>query len=223
MKKNYNAYKGKLSVSQIVHGMNIAEENAHRLVEDASILLNSGRYPTAFSLALLALEELGKVILLRYLVIIKKNSERVEIWKAYRSHTTKNAMWMMQLFAIVRRITDNSKPNFLDAFEYSLTFDQAKQLGFYSDYLGKSRWWNPLENCDDKFAKKIVCFAKLLIKNIKHTEKEIELFNKHIGPLWESKDNSNKQAIENWENEMNEAGLSVREVIGLGKYPDQKE
>jgi AbiV family abortive infection protein len=45
--------------------MNAAIANAQRLAEDAQLLLDAERFPSAASLAILALEEAGKVIILR--------------------------------------------------------------------------------------------------------------------------------------------------------------
>ena len=51
--KKLNAYRGPLSAAEIVAGINVANANAFRLVEDAQALLAAGRCPTAASLAAL--------------------------------------------------------------------------------------------------------------------------------------------------------------------------
>jgi len=56
IKKQLDSYRGQLNPVQITDGMNVARRNALRLLEDAEILLNSGRYPTALSLAILSIE-----------------------------------------------------------------------------------------------------------------------------------------------------------------------
>ena len=45
--------------------MNAARRNARRLAEDAKLLLEAGRYPTATALAVLSIEESGKMSILR--------------------------------------------------------------------------------------------------------------------------------------------------------------
>lgn len=222
MKKKINQYKGKLSATETANGMNIAEQNAFRLVEDATILLDSKRYPTACSLAVLALEELGKIVLLRVMALTTSDSERVEFWKSYRSHTDKNILWLMQVFTIIRsKFSDDSKSIFNEASDNSIKFDQVKQLGFYSDCLGKSLWWNPSKINKDT-ARKFVKFAKRLAKNNKHTEKEIEIWCKYMGPLWKSK-NYNKQAMNDCSDALEKVGISSRVIMGLGEYPDLEE
>src|SRR5713101_6953648 len=61
----FDQFGGRLSASQIAAGMNAAEDNAARLLADAQLLLNAGRYPTAASVAILCIEEAAKVSILR--------------------------------------------------------------------------------------------------------------------------------------------------------------
>ena len=63
-------YKGKLDPEQIAQGMNAARRNAQRLADDAKLLLSAKRYPTAASLAILSIEESGKVSILRGIAFI---------------------------------------------------------------------------------------------------------------------------------------------------------
>ena len=58
-------YSGKLSPKQIADGMNAANANAKRLMNDAKILLEKGSIPSAAALAILSIEETGKLSLLR--------------------------------------------------------------------------------------------------------------------------------------------------------------
>ena len=69
MKTKLQPYRGKLSLGQIVAGMNAAIRNARRLADDAKTLLDLSRYPTAASLAILSIEESGKVSVLRLMAI----------------------------------------------------------------------------------------------------------------------------------------------------------
>jgi AbiV family abortive infection protein len=80
-----DSYKGKLNPSQIAEGINVAIKNSYRLAEDAQILLDAGRYPTAASVAILSIEESGKAGILRRLAIAETDDEVSQIWKDYRS------------------------------------------------------------------------------------------------------------------------------------------
>src|SRR5260370_21921451 len=81
---------GRLSAEQIAAGMNADEDNAARLLADAQLLLDAGRYPTAASVAILCIEEAAKVSILRRIATCKDDTERRELWSAYRSHRCKN-------------------------------------------------------------------------------------------------------------------------------------
>jgi AbiV family abortive infection protein len=54
-------YRGQLSASQVAEGMNAATRNARRLADDAKIMVDAERYPTAAALAALSIEERGKL------------------------------------------------------------------------------------------------------------------------------------------------------------------
>ncbi|GAJ11010.1 unnamed protein product, partial [marine sediment metagenome] len=111
IKKQLDSYRGQLNPVQITDGMNAARRNASRLLEDAEILLNSGRYPTALSLAILSIEESGKATILRRLAIAKDNASLNNSWKEYRTHTAKNAAWILpQLAAGGAKTLDDLSP-----------------------------------------------------------------------------------------------------------------
>jgi hypothetical protein len=57
--------------------MNAANRNARRLVADAKLLLDAGRYPSAAALAALAIEESGKTSILRTLAVVKNPGNSV--------------------------------------------------------------------------------------------------------------------------------------------------
>ena len=119
LKRKLDSYKGKLTPQQIADGMNAALENAKRLVEDAKTLLNAGRFPTAASLAILSIEESGKLPILRSLALARNDGEIKETWKEYRSHTKKNAMWLLpQLVAQGARKLDDMRQLFDESSEH---------------------------------------------------------------------------------------------------------
>lgn len=57
MAKKLEQWKNTLAAEKIVEGMNAASSNARRLLNDASALFDLERYPSATSLAILAIEE----------------------------------------------------------------------------------------------------------------------------------------------------------------------
>jgi AbiV family abortive infection protein len=70
--KKLNSYTGKLNPEQIAEGINVAAHNALRLSEDAQILFNATRYPSATAFAILSIEESGKIPILRSLLLLKQ-------------------------------------------------------------------------------------------------------------------------------------------------------
>ncbi len=89
-----DAYRGPLDCAQAAEGINAANANARRLAADAQTLLDAGSYASAVSLAALAIEESGKVSILRAIVLAEDEQSLKLEWKRYRSHTSKNCHWI---------------------------------------------------------------------------------------------------------------------------------
>ena len=121
--------------------MNAAEENAARLLADAELLLNAGRYPTACSLATLSLEEAGKIWTLRRIATCNDDAERRAVWTQYRSHQTKGRHSIIRkVFARHACLRDELSGAADSRTEGSGTIDMVKQLGFYTDCVGDATW-----------------------------------------------------------------------------------
>jgi hypothetical protein len=71
MGTKFNFYRGKLSPKQAAEGMNAAAQNAKRLCEDAQLLFEARKFPTACALAILSIEESGKLPFLREIACVK--------------------------------------------------------------------------------------------------------------------------------------------------------
>jgi AbiV family abortive infection protein len=167
-------YRDKLSPKQVADGMSAASRNAKRLLEDAEILLKAKRYPTAVSIAILAIEEVGKCPILRSLATAKNGEMLKEGWKAYRSHRTKNVMWLFPLYVLSGvRTLDGFRPLFDENSKHKERLDDLKQGGFYTDCLGKGSWANPEDLIDDVIAKFIVKTARSLTKEHPFTERRL--------------------------------------------------
>lgn len=209
MQKKLVAFRGKLSAAEIAKGMTVAGHNARRLVDDATTLLAAGSFPTAASLAALAIEEAGKASILRALALAKNDAEIKEEWKAYRSHTNKNIAWLLPaLAASGARKLDDLHPLFDQDSDHPFLLDQLKQLGFYTDCLNNGHWAVPTEIVEQDLAQMIVKVADLLAKDKDVSEKEIELWIEHIGPVWKKDPAWMKKALANWYTAMQAAGLA---------------
>lgn len=206
--KKLPSYRGKLSASQVAHGMNAANANARRLLEDAQVLAQMGRFPTAASLAALSIEESGKASILRGLAAAKSPEEATVAWKDYRSHTRKNVGWLLPEMAIkgAQKLED-FRPLFEAGSEHPHVLDQVKQLGFYTDCLGDANWSVPSEVVDEELAKSLVQVASLLVGKKEVSAKEIELWIQHVGSAPKGDLAAGKEALISWYAAMQEAGL----------------
>lgn len=202
------AYRGALSAKEIAAGINAANANALRLVEDAELLLNSGRFPSAASLASLSIEEAGKVSILRQLSTATSRDEVAAAWKSYRLHTQKNAHWILpDLAAKGARKLDDLRPLFEKDAKHPFVLDQIKQLGFYTDCLGNQHWSIPLEVIDEELARNLIQTAKVLVGKRETTVQEIELWVQYVGAAPKDDLNESKKALVNWYAAMQAAGL----------------
>jgi len=189
--------------------MNAAAKNARRLAEDAAMLLSARRYPTAASVAILSIEEAGKVSILRALALATSDADAAETWKDYRSHTRKNVAWLLpQLAAAGARKLDDLRPLFDETSDHSFVLDHMKQLGFYTDCLGRAHWAIPVDTIDEQLAKMLVRIAQLFARDHEYTEREVELWIEHVGPVWKRNPGWMKMALANWYAAMQEAGLA---------------
>lgn len=192
--------------------MQAAIDNAGRLTHDARLLLAADRYASALSLALLAIEEAGKVSILRRMVGQVSESVIASAWHDYRSHTSKN---FMALFADVVQRGGRKLDDFAGLLsDASLgdrsMLDQLKQVAFYTDCLGTAHWNKPTETISRELAESFVLIAETLSKEKTITELELSLWAKHVAPLSESKTVAHRQ-LTSWADAMVDAGLMSTE------------
>jgi AbiV family abortive infection protein len=209
MGQRLNQYRGKLSPELIAEGINVARRNALRLVEDARILCQRERYPTAAALAVLSIEESGKVSILRSLALARDQKEAEKVWREYRSHKHKNTHWTLpQLVAGGARTLEELRPLFEDSSDHPQVLDSLKQIGFYTDCLGKQHWSEPSEVIDASLAMSLVKTAELLAPGKPVSSEEIRLWIKHLAPVWKGNMGWMRTALLNWHQEMVEKGLT---------------
>lgn len=207
--KRLNQFKGRLDAAQIADGMNAASRNAKRLADDATLLLDNERWPLAASLAILSVEESGKSSILRRLATAKDSKELKDIWREYRSHTSKNIMGVLfHYVASGKRKLADFAPMFDPDAEHPYLLDQVKQLGLYSDCLGNAHWAEPLEVIDESLAKAMVCTAQALASKKETQTKEIELWIQYVGPYLNTSRAAAERALEQWYLAVQQHGLA---------------
>ncbi|MEZ9557322.1 AbiV family abortive infection protein [Vibrio splendidus] len=221
MSKDLKQWKNMLNAEQIAHGMNLATANSVRLLKDAEILFEAGSYPTAFSLAVLAIEEAGKVSILRELAVARDGKEVKEAWRAYRSHTRKNVMWLFpSLVQSGSKTLSEFKALFSDDADHPMMLDDLKQIGFYTDCLGTRHWSVPDEIIDKMSTKNILSVARVLCKERSYSKREIELWIKHIKPVWKSPTPLMQDALKYWYKQMVKEGLAAEGAMSFDEFID---
>lgn len=217
-KKAIERYEGDLSTAQIAAGMNAARRNAIRLFEDAKVMIEVKRFPTACSLAILSIEESGKVSLLRGLSTAPTAKHLKQAWKDYRDHQSKNAAWIIaELAAKGAQTLDDLAPMYDPQSDHSAVLDVIKQLGFYTDCYGKAHWSEPIEIINEKLAQQMLFVAKVLLPKSETSEREIQLWVKHVGHReWGTGDMA-RGALE-FAKAMIEEGLSTRSIEEVERF-----
>jgi AbiV family abortive infection protein len=210
VKRTLDQYAAALSPAEIAAGMNAAATNARRLLEDAKRLLVESRFPTALSLAALSIEESGKVSILRSLALARYQKELAETWREYRSHTRKNRMWLFgEMVAKGARRLGDFRELFDEEAEHPFLLDNLKQLGFYTDCLGKRHWAIPDQVIDGNLARQVVQIAELLSSKREVTEREIVLWVEHVKPVWKTGMEHMEAAVAAWHRQMCAEGLAT--------------
>jgi AbiV family abortive infection protein len=202
-------FEGRLPPTKIAEGMNAAERNAKRLAQDARLLLEARRFATATAVAILAIEEAGKSHVLRGMSVAKTDEDVRRAWREYRSHTRKNVLWTLSdMVRYGARKLDDFGPMFDPESDHPYVLDQIKQLGFYTDCVGKGKWAEPEIVIEENLAKSLVETAERLASEHFVTPQEIELWVKHMGPVQGGSLAWFKKAFENYYAELQEKGLA---------------
>jgi len=156
-------YAGKLTAQQADEGISAASRNTTRLAADARLLFDNGRYPSARALAILAIEEYGKIPILHG-ISAALESELKSAWKDYRDHKEKNAWWPLVFDWLsgavsgADEIADVSNPN----AEHPQLLEDLKQMSLYSDCFENCVWWTPGSNEDALLTHWLVAAAERL-------------------------------------------------------------
>jgi len=217
--RKLNQYNGTLNAEQIAAGMNVAIRNAKRLADDAVLLLENQRFCSAVALAILSIEESGKLSILRMLASASSAEEAKPCWREYRSHTKKNVMAaFLDLFLEGARRLDQFSPLFDQAADHPHLIDQVKQIALYTDCLGDAHWSEPQEVIDEPLARNVVSTATLLAKDKEITAREIELWIFHVGPHLYGDREMAERGLATWYAEMQRHGLAPDGPNGMAAF-----
>lgn len=200
-------YVGPLTPAETVAGIKAAQGNAERLLSDAKLLLEHKRWPSALALATLAIEEKGKVVILKSLALFSDEKRVKNSWREYRSHRAKNAGWILPELAFKGAKTLRDLALAVDSGgEHTEILDALKQISFYSDCLGNRNWSEPAAVITESLARGIVSVAEITWSLEPVTLREVELWVEKVAPHYET--NGMAQAVLDFQLAMYNEGLS---------------
>lgn len=207
LKNTLNPYAGPLTPAQVAQGISAAQENARRLLEDAKLLLDAGRLPSAAALAILSIEERGKTIVLKRLALVSDPADLKKTWSEYRSHRAKNTGWIIpQLVNEGVRTMHGMAPAVDPNAEHAGLLDALKQISLYSDCLGQAHWSVPNEIIDEALVQSLMSSAEMMWGGRSVTTREIQLWAEIVGPHYNR--SRMREAIVQWQHAMVAEGLS---------------
>ena len=191
-------YRGELNPKTAAEGIKLAYENALSLLSDAELLFQNGRFERCVSLSILAIEESGKSTIIRALLLADDSIRLRKEWKNYRKHTEKNLAWILpDLINNGAKTLEDLKKIFDPKSEHGQILDDLKQLSFYTDIFSSAKWSSPTKVIDKALATMIFSSAQAIVKidRVLTTERELELWVKHLKPVQQMEINKMKQAL----------------------------
>jgi AbiV family abortive infection protein len=203
-------YNQRLTPKKAAEGIKTIMYNAKALLSDAQLLFDNDKYERATALAILAIEEAGKISIIRAILLEDNQKEFNKEWKRFRSHAEKN--WGLSFHDYVDKEANNIE-NFRPIFEdndHAQIFDQLKQLVIYTDLFKNGNWSSPDKVITKEIAASILTTAKTFAgkdEQAMTTENELELWTKHLKPVWKKDMLKMKQALIKCYNEAEELGL----------------
>ena len=211
-------YSGRLTVTQIAAGMNHCRDSAKRLLNAARTLYKAGDYATTVSLAVLAIEEDGKLPILRRMVTAVDEEDVRQCWKEFRSHCLKNGQANFPSCVKSTARLDDFRCT-VEKTEANQKLDDLKQVGLYVDCFGNADWMSPSEEITDEVAATMVLIASIAIcgSDKKTTVRELELWKETVGACPYGTLSEMRKQLVLWRHRMEEEGLD-RADPGFEKF-----
>ncbi|WP_158803944.1 AbiV family abortive infection protein [Acidisoma sp. L85] len=212
---NTATYQGAVSASQAAAGMNAALRNSRRLLGDAELLLSAERWASAASLAVLGLEEAGKMSVIRVLCTTTEPAALKKQWKDYHLHQAKmEGPIGFNPDGKVLTAPNDLKAAIAERTKLIKQIDKIKQSGLYTDCypdsFGKPYWVEPVTQVTEDAARDLVAIlSKLLSDKPDVSVREMELFHEYISPALDDLDKSKR--LVRWMVAMEAEGLMSRD------------
>ncbi len=142
-----------LSAGKLDEGIALCHENSFKLLADSKILLDNESHGHSIALALMAFEEVGKMIVL---VAIKHGITKVDqgLEKLiFRDHLAKLAMTLEMLAVAQGHELNEEITDYVNKTVPKL--QSLKERGIYADYFSHE-WHSPLDKDLEKIARKLI-------------------------------------------------------------------
>jgi len=175
-------------VDDIGEGIEACWLNALDLLESAKLVKSQGHHALALSLAVLTMEEIGKMIMIDGLLFAKPGDERSKIFEGgFRCHKSK--LGALDVFPFLLRYLGTLDPRYSTEQRFNLTLaivlqqykkerqalepwlgpacdlrdlDSWKQRGFYTHVDSNGHFVHPAEIIDEDFSAAVVGLANRL-------------------------------------------------------------
>jgi AbiV family abortive infection protein len=160
-------------------------QNAADLLQDAELLARRARWGTAYALAALAFEEIGKTIL--YLSpFTNPTTTQAELGKDLRSHPTKLTAALSLLHLLGAGQSEPIASAFRRAATLAPKVHKAKTRGFYVDAAANGTYRTPAEVTETEAVELIRDLSKVVdVLRSWLTEEALERLNEIAGPYAE--------------------------------------
>lgn len=175
-------YVGPLSLAEIERGMHVITQNARDLLDDAEILFREQRYPRAVALAILSVEEIGKLHVLRRLITTAEPQVK-QVWRDFRTHSEKNRLGLFTAYAKPSPKLRDFRPLFASASMDGDDIETLKQLAFYVDTYERGYWSAPGDVIGESLTGLLLRNARTVVGSggtAVTTLPELELWKKHF-------------------------------------------
>lgn len=166
-----------LSLEQLIEGRKKPLANAADLIRDAEVLLNNGRWARCAFLAYIAIEELGKYLIIMGAIgrVLMGNVDWKRFWKRFRKHKQKAANIMM-FDAMLGPFVSMDDTLARVKRSYKQTDDQEKEKlsSLYVDFC-QDRFVAPMGHINEQDACKALDSARAVFKFF--DERETHVFS----------------------------------------------
>ena len=169
-------FKGELNVEEAAIGLDLAIQNANRLLADAEILYAAESYASAITLAVLSIEEAGKAGVIRGILRAKDPVQLKKAWREFRSHNSKSILWIVPHMAMTGEPETFGDFAGLSTSNHPQVLDRVKQLATYTECLEGSMWADPKSIGGKDVAEYVLFSARFLAAQPAESQRGLELW-----------------------------------------------